>query len=71
MAFSFATTYALGHVAVKYYAGGRTMSTQTLKDAFASALGRAKALQAEYAPQIEEQARTLDVGRIVEMVRAR
>lgn len=70
-AFSFATTYALGHVAARYYAGGRTMSTQMLRDAFTSMLGRARSLQAEYAPQIEEQARTLDVGRIVEMVRSR
>ena len=71
VAFSFATTYALGHVALAYYGGGRTMSTQVLRDAFASALGRAKALQAEYAPQIEQQARTLDLGRIVDLVRAR
>lgn len=70
-AFSFATTYALGHVALAYYAGGRSMSTRMLRDAFASAIGRAKALQAEYAPQIERQARTLDVGRIVDLVRAR
>jgi len=71
VAFSFATTYALGHVAMQYYAGGRTMSSQVLRDAFASALGRARALQTQYAPQIEQQARTLDVGRIVEMVRGR
>jgi hypothetical protein len=69
VAFSFATTYALGQVARRYYAGGRTMSTQMLKDAYASTLTQARGLQAQYAPQIEQQARTVDVGRIVQMVR--
>jgi uncharacterized protein (DUF697 family) len=69
-AFSFATTYALGQVAKRYYAGGRTMSTQMLKDAYATMLTQANGLQAQYAPQIEQQARTVDVARIVQMVRA-
>jgi uncharacterized protein (DUF697 family) len=69
-AFSFATTYALGQVARRYYAGGRTMSTQVLKDAYASLLVQGRGLQAQYAPQIEQQARTVDVGKIVQMVRA-
>ena len=68
-AFSFATTYALGQVAKRYYAGGRVMSTQTLKDSYASVFAQAKGLQAQYAPQIEQQARTVDVSRIVQMVR--
>ena len=70
VAFSFATTYALGHVARRYYAGGRTMNAQMLKDAYASALGQARGLQAQYMPQIEQQARTVDVSKVVQMVRA-
>jgi uncharacterized protein (DUF697 family)/tellurite resistance protein len=70
VAFSFATTYALGHVAKRYYAGGRTMSTQMLKDAYGSMVGQARGLQSQYMPQIEQQARTVDVGKIVQMVRA-
>jgi uncharacterized protein (DUF697 family) len=69
MAFSFATTYALGKVAVRYYGGGRTMSTQMLKDAFDGVVQEARGLQARYQPQIEQQARTIDVNRIVQMVR--
>jgi len=69
MAFSFATTYALGKVAVHYYAGGRTMSTQMLKDAFDGMVQEARGLQGRYQPQIEQQARTIDVNRIVQMVR--
>ena len=49
---------------------GRTMSTQMLKDAYGSTLTQAKGLQAQYAPQIEQQARTVDVNKIVQMVRA-
>jgi uncharacterized protein (DUF697 family)/tellurite resistance protein len=69
MAFSFATTYALGQVAKRYYAGGRQMSTALLQDTFRNLLGPAKALQAEYLPQIRERANTLDMGQIVSMVR--
>ena len=70
VAFSFATTYALGHVAKRYYAGGRTMNTQMLRDAYASVLGQARGLQAQYLPQMQQQARTVDVAKIVQMVRA-
>jgi len=70
IAFSFATTYALGQVAKRYYAGGRTMSTQMLKDTFNDMLGEARGLQAKYMPQIEQQARTVDVNQIVQMVRS-
>jgi uncharacterized protein (DUF697 family)/tellurite resistance protein len=70
VAFSFATTYALGHVAKRYYAGGRTMNTQMLKDAFTQMVGQAQGLQAQYRPQIEQQARTMDASKIVQMVRA-
>ncbi len=71
VAFSFATTWAIGQVARRYYAGGRTMSAETLRDSFASLMEEAKAVQTRYAPQIEAQARQIDVSRIVEMVRGR
>ena len=71
MAFSFATTWAIGQVAKRYYAGGRTMSADLLKQTFASLLDEAKDLQARYAPQIEQQAKGIDVSRIVELVKSR
>ncbi|KQM78951.1 YcjF family protein [Xylophilus sp. Leaf220] len=67
---SFASTYALGHVAKRYYAGGRTLSTQMLKDAYASVTQEAQGLQTRYLPQIQERARTLDAGKVLSMVRA-
>ncbi|MBU4423336.1 MULTISPECIES: YcjF family protein [unclassified Acidovorax] len=69
MAFSFATTYALGQVARRYYAGGRVMSTTMLRDSFQNLLGPAKQLQTQYLPQIQQKAATLDAGQILAMVR--
>lgn len=71
MAFSFATTYALGQVARRYYAGGRTMSSEVLRDSFQNLLEPAKQMQAQYLPQIRQQAATLDVGQIMDMVRGK
>ncbi|WP_367848434.1 YcjF family protein [Rhodoferax sp. WC2427] len=65
----FAATYALGHVAKRYYAGGRTLSTQTLKDAYASVAQEAQGLQGRYLPAMQETARTLDAGKVLAMVR--
>ena len=69
MAFSFATTYALGQLAKRYYAGGRVMNTQVLRDTFQNLLGPAKQMQTQYLPQIQQQAGTLDMGRVMAMVR--
>jgi len=69
MAFSFATTYALGQLAKRYYAGGRVMNTVVLKDTFQNLLGPAKQMQTQYLPQIQQQAGTLDMGRVMAMVR--
>lgn len=68
-AFSFATTYALGQVAKRYYAGGRTIDTAGLQQAFTEMLGRAKQLQGNYTQQIAEQARTLDVGKVMSAIK--
>lgn len=65
---SFASTYALGHVARHYYAGGRTLNAQMLRDAFNDMLGEARNLQARYLPQMQAQARTLDAGRLLNLV---
>jgi uncharacterized protein (DUF697 family)/tellurite resistance protein len=66
---SFASTYALGHVAKRYYAGGRTLSTQMLKDAFSGVVKEGQSLQAQYLPAIQEKARTLDAGKVLSLVR--
>ncbi|MEE4303440.1 MAG: DUF533 domain-containing protein [Wenzhouxiangella sp.] len=69
MAFSFATTYALGHVARRYYAGGRQMSTELLKSTFDEMLGSAKQKQGEFMPQIEQKAQNLDMSQVMGLVK--
>ncbi len=68
--FSFASTYALGRLAVRYYSGGRTFSTQVLKDTYAHLLEEAKGLQGKHMPEIREKARTVNVSQILQDVRA-
>jgi len=68
---SFASTYALGHVANQYYAGGRELSTQMLRDAYAHVMRDGRELQARYLPQMQETARGLDTAKILAMVRGR
>jgi uncharacterized protein (DUF697 family)/tellurite resistance protein len=69
MAFSFATTYALGHLAKDYYAGGRQMTTASLRHSFQNLLEPAKQLQRRYLPQIQQKAASLDGGQIMAMIR--
>ncbi|MEQ1685184.1 MAG: TerB family tellurite resistance protein [Burkholderiaceae bacterium] len=66
---SFASTYALGHVAKRYYAGGRQLSTAMLKEAYASVVSEARNLQSQYLPAMQDRARTLDAGKVLAMVR--
>ncbi|MDO9314183.1 MAG: TerB family tellurite resistance protein [Burkholderiaceae bacterium] len=66
---SFASTYALGHVAKRYYAGGRTLSAQMLKDTYASVTQQAQGLYSQHLPAIQQRARTLDAGKVMAMVR--
>lgn len=70
MAFSFATTYALGHLAKRYYAGGRQMNGDVLRETYQSLLGPARELQTRYLPQIEQKAATLDAGQVMAMIRS-
>lgn len=68
---SFASTYALGHVANQYYAGGRTLNTQMLKSTYEHIIQDGRALQSQYAPQMQNVARNLNTAKIMEMVRGR
>ena len=69
VAFSFATTYALGQVAKRYYAGGRQMSTALLQETYRSLMEPAKRLQAQHMPQIQDTAQSLDMAKVLGMVR--
>lgn len=66
---SFASTYALGHVANQYYAGGRTLSKQMLQAAYQHVVSDGRQLQAQYLPQMQEMSRGLNTAKIFQMVR--
>jgi uncharacterized protein (DUF697 family) len=67
-AITFASTYALGRVAQRYYAGGRTMSQTELRGLFDSLLGNARSLHERYLPQIQQEARTLDLKKVLSSI---
>jgi uncharacterized protein (DUF697 family) len=69
MAFSFASTYALGHLAKRYYAGGRVMSTDLLRQTYQGLLGSGKTLQQQHLGDIQTRASTLDAGEVMRLVR--
>ena len=69
VALSFATTYALGHVAKRYYAGGRVMSTALLQESYPTLLAPAQQMRAQYLPQMQDLSRTRDMGQVLNMVR--
>lgn len=66
---TFATTYAIGRVAQRYYAGGRTLDAATLKQTFAGLLEEARGLAPRYRQQIEQQAATIDTRSLLSMVK--
>ena len=66
---SFASTYALGHVAKRYYPGGRTLSADMLKEAYSRVLQEGQAMRGQYLPAIQDTARTLTPAKVMAMVR--
>jgi uncharacterized protein (DUF697 family) len=68
-AMSFASTYALGQVAQRYYAGGRTLSALQLKELFSSLADRARSLHGRYAGEIQQRASTLNTAQLLNLVR--
>jgi uncharacterized protein (DUF697 family)/uncharacterized tellurite resistance protein B-like protein len=70
-AMSFATTYALGQLARRYYAGGRSLSGMQMRDSFQSLLGQARGMQQQYLPQIQERSRSLNMAEVVRLARGK
>jgi uncharacterized protein (DUF697 family)/tellurite resistance protein len=68
-AFSFATTYALGQLAKRYYSGGRVMSTDLLRSTFQDLLASAKRQEQQYLPAIRERATTLTPTEVIDLVK--
>jgi len=67
-AFSFASTYALGQLAEKYYQGGRRLDTASSRQLFTSLQSQARDLHTRYLPQIQEKAKSINPASILQMV---
>lgn len=67
-ALSFAATYAIGHVAEKYYSAGGRLDSSGLKSLFTSFQGQAGDLHKKYLPEIQARATTLDRSTILSMI---
>ena len=66
---TFSTTYALGHVAKAYYAGGRKLSMADVQRLFSTKVEEAKGVYAKNEGSITEAARKLDPSRIMAVLR--
>ncbi len=66
-AMAFATTWAVGQLARRYYAGGRTLSGMQMQQTFQSLVGQARGLQQQYLPQIQQQSRGLNLGDVMRL----
>jgi uncharacterized protein (DUF697 family)/tellurite resistance protein len=68
-AITFGTTWAIGQLARRYYAGGRQLDAAAIRETFQSLVGEGRALGERYLPEMQRRAGGIDPARIVEMVR--
>jgi uncharacterized protein (DUF697 family)/tellurite resistance protein len=67
-AVAFGTTYALGQLAKRYYASGRTLTSAQLQEVFSSLLNEGNALQNRYTAQIGDKSRQIHMGDLLPLV---
>lgn len=67
---SFASTWALGRVAERYYAGGRQMDTALLQSTFRDLLAEAKLIAPRHAADIQRRAATIDTRELLSIARS-
>ncbi len=68
-AITFSATYAIGHLALRYYAGGRKMETAVLKDTYTRLLGDGRRLFGLHQGEVERRASTLSPAEVIQLVR--
>lgn len=68
-AITFAATYAIGQLAIRYYGGGRKMDLATLKGAYSKLVEEGQSRFAQFRPAIEQRASSFSPGEIVNLVR--
>ena len=68
-AITFATTYAMGQLAQRYYSGGRSLSSLQLKETFQKLFGSAQAQGQQLLPEIQARAKGLSLGQLPALIR--
>ena len=68
-AIAFATTYAIGHAANRYYASGKNISMDQVRDVFGQMLNQGRTLTSQYTPQILQQSSRIKTGDLLSLVR--
>ncbi len=68
-AITFAATYAIGHLALRYYGGGRRMETAVLKDTYQRLLEDGRRLFGAHQGDIQRRAATLNPAEVINLVR--
>lgn len=68
-AMSFATTYALGQAAKRYYGGGRTLELSDVRVLFQDQLAQGQALFDKYQGEVQNKAKTTDLKSLTQLVR--
>ena len=68
-AVTFASTFALGHLAQRYYSGGRNLNALQLKETFRELIGSARTQGASLLPEIQERARSLNLSQLPSLIR--
>ena len=68
-AFAFATTYAIGQAAKKYYGSGRTLSMDQLRQIFSEMLQQGRELKSQYAGDISHRSTQLNAADLLSLGR--
>ncbi|HTX64833.1 MAG TPA: hypothetical protein VMD31_03615, partial [Opitutaceae bacterium] len=68
--FAFASTYAIGHLADRYYAGGRKMEAALLRETYARLLADGRALFSQHSGAVQARASTLNPTDVINLVRS-
>jgi uncharacterized protein (DUF697 family)/tellurite resistance protein len=68
-AFAFASTYAIGQVARRYYASGRTLSAAQMKDVFSTMLADGRSMQGRYSGDIMQRSRQVSLSELLPLVK--
>ena len=68
-AITFAATYAIGRLAIRYYGGGRKMEMAVLRDTYAQLLAEGRSLFTRHRGEVEQRAQTLSPSEVINLVR--